>query len=225
MKYLLLRTFSACVLKSILQDSFCIKHLWTSASGICSLFPRTRSTTKNLQWCMVFNCWCYMVNFMPNDLTHFVPMAEVSTGGVLCKKCFLTNEGLQFYLYSNTGVSLWVFWTFYGKCFLNNTSGGCFLHWSHSLKNFSLFCNKKKQPYIGVFRKRCCENMQETYKTTPMPKCDFNKVAKQLYGNHTSPRAFYCKFAAPFPMDGCFWTNAVGCCISLKWRGHSEESG
>ena len=47
-----------------------------------------------------------MVNFMPNDLIHFVPMAEVATGDVLCKKCFLTNEELQLYLYSNTGVFL-----------------------------------------------------------------------------------------------------------------------
>ena len=36
-------------------------------------------------------------------------MAEVATRGVLCKKCFLTNEELQLYLYSNTGVFLWVF--------------------------------------------------------------------------------------------------------------------
>ena len=73
------------------------------------LFIPTRITTKNLRWCMVFNCWRYMVNFMPNDLIHFVPMAEVATRGVLCKKCFLTNEELQLYLYSNTGVFLWVF--------------------------------------------------------------------------------------------------------------------
>ena len=30
------------------------------------------------------------------------------------------------------------------------------------------------------------ENMQQIYSRTPMPKCDFNKVAKQLYWNHTS---------------------------------------
>ena len=28
---------------------------------------------------------------------------------------------------------------------------------------------------------RCSENMQQIYRGTPMPKCDFNKVAKQLY--------------------------------------------
>ena len=40
---------------------------------------------------------------------------------------------------------------------------------------------KKKQPSGGVLKKRCSENMQEIYRRTPMPKCDFNKVASQLY--------------------------------------------
>ena len=39
----------------------------------------------------------------------------------------------------------------------------------------------KKQPSRGVPRKRCFENMQYVYRRTRMPKCDFNKVAKQLY--------------------------------------------
>ena len=29
--------------------------------------------------------------------------------------------------------------------------------------------------------RRCSESMQQIYRRTPMPKCDFNKVAKQLY--------------------------------------------
>ena len=29
--------------------------------------------------------------------------------------------------------------------------------------------------------KRGSENMQKIYRRKPMPKCDFNKVAKQLY--------------------------------------------
>ena len=32
------------------------------------------------------------------------------------------------------------------------------------------------QPFRGVLRKRCSENMQEVYKRTPMSKRDFNKV-------------------------------------------------
>ena len=40
--------------------------------------------------------------------------------------------------------------------------------------------------------------MQQIYKRTPMPKCDFNKAAKQLYRNHTLAWVFSCKFAAYF---------------------------
>ena len=40
---------------------------------------------------------------------------------------------------------------------------------------------KQKQPPRGVPRKRCSEIMQQIYRRTPMPKCDFNKVAKQLF--------------------------------------------
>ena len=40
---------------------------------------------------------------------------------------------------------------------------------------------RQKQPSRGVLRKRCSENMQQIYRRTPMPKCDFNKVAKQPY--------------------------------------------
>ena len=37
----------------------------------------------------------------------------------------------------------------------------------------------QRQPSRGVLRKRCSENMQQIYKRTPMPKRDFNKVAKK----------------------------------------------
>ena len=36
----------------------------------------------------------------------------------------------------------------------------------------------QKQPFRGVLRKSRSENMKQI---TPMPKCDFNKVALQLY--------------------------------------------
>ena len=39
----------------------------------------------------------------------------------------------------------------------------------------------QKQPSIGVLIKRCSENMLQIYRRAPMSKCDFNKVAKQLY--------------------------------------------
>ena len=41
--------------------------------------------------------------------------------------------------------------------------------------------NKQKQHSRGVHRKRCFKNMQQIYRRTPIPKCDFNKFPKQLY--------------------------------------------
>ena len=39
----------------------------------------------------------------------------------------------------------------------------------------------QKQPFIGVIRKKCSENMEQIYRGTPMPECDFNKVALNLW--------------------------------------------
>ena len=56
----------------------------------------------------------------------------------------------------------------------------------------------QKQPSRGVLLKRFSENMQQIYRRTPMPKCDFNKVVLQLYWNDTSAWVFSCKCAVYF---------------------------
>ena len=72
------------------------------------------------------------------------------------------------------------------------------------LADFSLFHHTwsivQKQSSRGIlrFRKRCSENMQQMYRRTSMPKCHFNKVAKQFYWNLTSAWVFSLKFAAYF---------------------------
>ena len=58
--------------------------------------------------------------------------------------------------------------------------------------------NIQKHPFWVVLRERCSENMQQIYRRTTMPKCDSNKVPKQVYWNHTSVWVFSCKFAAYF---------------------------
>ena len=40
---------------------------------------------------------------------------------------------------------------------------------------------RNKQLSRGVLRKRCSENVQQIYRRTPMPKCDFNKAALRFY--------------------------------------------
>ena len=42
-------------------------------------------------------------------------------------------------------------------------------------------CVKQKQPSRGVPSKRCSENIRQICRRTPMLKCDFDKVAKQLF--------------------------------------------
>ena len=39
----------------------------------------------------------------------------------------------------------------------------------------------QKHPSKGILRKMCSENMQQIYRRAPIPKCDFNTVALQLY--------------------------------------------
>ena len=47
------------------------------------------------------------------------------------------------------------------------------------LKYSSFSClDMQKQPSRGILRKTCSENMQQTYRRTPLPKCDFNKNCK-----------------------------------------------
>ena len=65
-------------------------------------------------------------------------------------------------------------------------------HWkqgkNEKRKTWEEFNNEQKQLSRGVVSKRCSENMQHIYRRTPMPKCDFNKVAEQLYWNEITLR-------------------------------------
>ena len=57
----------------------------------------------------------------------------------------------------------------------------------------------KTEETPNVLKERCLENMQQINRRTPMPKCDFKKVAKQIYWNRASAWVFSCKFAAYLP--------------------------
>ena len=64
-----------------------------------------------------------------------------------------------------------------------------------------MWCNSthvQKQSSIGVLIKSCSENLKQIYRRTPMSKCNFNKVALQLYWNYTSTLVVSCKFALYF---------------------------
>ena len=66
----------------------------------------------------------------------------------------------------------------------------------------------QKQPSIGVLIKRYSENMQPIVRRTPMLKCDFKKLRKQLHWNHTSAVVISSKFAHNFRIH--FLKNTCG---------------
>ena len=54
---------------------------------------------------------------------------------------------------------------------LINTGGSVHFSYSYVVNDLG------NKPFRGVLRKRCSEIMQQIYRRTPMPKCDFSKVA------------------------------------------------
>ena len=82
---------------------------------------------------------------------------------------------------------------------LCSTANSKFYFYFHFARLITLkFRQYQKQSPRGVLEKRCSENMPQIYRRTPISKCDFNKVAKQLYWYHTSAWVFSCKFVAYF---------------------------
>ena len=75
---------------------------------------------------------------------------------------------------------------------------GCLFSLLFYLCNLYLLKKKQKLSSRGVLRERCSENLQQMYRRTPMPKCDFSKVALQLYRNWTFAWLFSCKFEPYF---------------------------
>ena len=69
----------------------------------------------------------------------------------------------------------------------------------------------QKQPSRGILRKRCSENIQQIYRRTPMPKCDFNKVLGLVHWcfGIGALLSVCCIFSEHIflrtPLDGCFW--------------------
>ena len=78
-----------------------------------------------------------------------------------------------------------------------------FFFWKTSFSSLCVYCLSafsliQTQISIGVLIKMCSENMQQIYRRRPIPKCDFNKIAKQLYWNGNLAGVFCYKFAAYF---------------------------
>ena len=50
-----------------------------------------------------------------------------------------------------------------------------------TLNNIEVWFLCQKQSFMDVLRERCSKNMHQIYRRTPMSKCDFIKVTKQIY--------------------------------------------
>ena len=106
---------------------------------------------------------------------------------------------------------------------INRLPGKCFPSYFQSYWNGLI----QKQPSRGFLKKACSENMQQIYKRTPIPKCDFNKVAKQIYWNRTSAWVFFCKFAAYFLLKkslNFFKKESLAQVFSCEFCGISKNS-
>ena len=74
--------------------------------------------------------------------------------------------------------------------FLQRTSGSLIL-------NLEVRWKLKRQPSRGILIKRCSKNILQIYRRTLIPKCDFNKVAKNTFSEHLFLR---------IPRKSSFWS-------------------
>ena len=85
----------------------------------------------------------------------------------------------------------------------------------------------QKQPFRGVLRKKCFENMQQIYKRTSMSKCDFNEVFCSLteitLRHGCSPVNLLYIFRIPFPKNTSEQLLLKGDIFILaKWNNSDE---
>ena len=50
-----------------------------------------------------------------------------------------------------------------------------------AIRSFTIAEMRKSTLRNTKFRKKCSENVQQSYRRTPVPKCDFNKVCKAFF--------------------------------------------
>ena len=105
-----------------------------------------------------------------SPLTTSVPR-HIETSQLICR----TNQLTCFYMMGNTGRQ-WVnlIYSLHRKVSITNLV-------TKKIRQI----HRQKESFIDVLKKRCPKNMQQIYRKTPISKCNFKEVAKQLYWNHT----------------------------------------
>ena len=126
------------------------------------------------------------------NFEKITPPPIITKGGLeLCNKYVKYFEKLIFLLnIFNQSTFLLLAFNFYKSEYSTLIRTGL----TRDLRHVNL--NKQKQGVVLI--KKCSENVQQIYRSTPMPKHGLIKVAKQLYRNHTSAWVFSCKLAASF---------------------------
>ena len=89
-------------------------------------------------------------------------------------------NGKLYFLCSETDVSLGM----NRSCLITITLCSCYL-----------ISRKYGSSHPEVFLGKGYENLQQIYRRKPMPQCHFNKVALQVYWNHTLSLVFSSKFS------------------------------
>ena len=64
----------------------------------------------------------------------------------------------------------------------------------------NVFIKPQMQPFRGALRKRCAENMQQIYRRTLMPRCDFNFIKVAVRQGCCSANLLHI-FRTPFPKN------------------------
>ena len=120
----------------------------------------------------------------------FLCYKQLWTHLTLCSKIKLLNDISRFCCYNHVlRFLLYMVILLYtvNKILVQNNFHICYGCWEAALR--------------GVLRKRCSRNMQQIYRRTPMQKCNFNKVAKQLH----IAAYFQNTFFLWTPLKGYFW--------------------
>ena len=149
-------------MSSVLQK---IYNLFTSASYVWLKQISIRRTPVNgyFQICIFY---CVLVNF--SEKYSILAVIYLLSRKNSCK---LWNQ----FKFSKNCSSVSYFFCLLEASF---TSHFCTSSWMRIGK---CWLYSQKQPSIGVPTKNCSENMQQIYRGKTMPKCDFNKVAKQFH--------------------------------------------
>ena len=113
-------------------------------------------------------------NFKPSEYDSFHNQAILLYELYTVLHCTMLYYNMLHFIVLNYKIKIYLYFNFIMKIYAN--IGAQFVPLLIPLLALS----------SGVLRKRCSEKMQQIYRRTSISKCEFNKVALQLYWNQIS---------------------------------------